>query len=179
MQQLHHSFTHSEKLQNHMRCIYKHGSLFLVRNNCLLYHAAIPLNEDGSFTEVNIDGKTYKGRALMERLDQLIRRAYFGHEGSDEKSKALDYMWYLWCGPYSPLYNKDKMTTFERYFIKDEQLAKEEKALTTSSPTTPTPATTLCASLDSTPKNHASSTDTSPSAPLTANLRCGRAASVL
>lgn len=127
MQQLHHSFTHSEKLQNHMRCIYKHGSLFLVRNNCLLYHAAIPLNEDGSFTEVNIDGKTYKGRALMERLDQLIRRAYFGHEGSDEKSKALDYMWYLWCGPYSPLYNKDKMTTFERYFIKDEQLAKEEK----------------------------------------------------
>lgn len=127
MQQLHHSFTHSEKLQNHMRCIYKHGSLFLVRNNCLLYHAAIPLNEDGSFTEVNIDGKKYKGRALMERIDQLIRRAYFGPEGTDEKSKALDYMWYLWCGPDSPLYNKDKMTTFERYFIKDEQLIKEEK----------------------------------------------------
>ncbi len=127
MQQLYHSFTHSEKLQNHMRCIYKHGSLFLVRNNCLLYHAAIPLNEDGSFTEVNIDGKKYKGRALMERIDQLIRRAYFGPEGTDEKSKALDYMWYLWCGPDSPLYNKDKMTTFERYFIKDEQLIKEEK----------------------------------------------------
>lgn len=127
MQQLYHSFTHSEKLQNHMRCIYKHGSLFLVRNNCLLYHAAIPLNEDGSFTEINIDGKKYKGRALMERIDQLIRRAYFGPEGTDEKSKALDYMWYLWCGPDSPLYNKDKMTTFERYFIKDEQLIKEEK----------------------------------------------------
>ncbi len=127
MQQLHHSFTHSEKLQNHMRCIYKHGSLFLVRNNCLLYHAAIPLNADGTFTEVNIDGKKYKGRALMERIDQLIRRAYFGPDGTDEKSKALDYMWYLWCGPDSPLYNKDKMTTFERYFIKDEQLIKEEK----------------------------------------------------
>lgn len=127
MTQLYHSFTRSEKLQNHLRCIYKHGSLFLVRNNCLLYHAAIPLNHDGTFKKVEIQGKIYEGRALMERFDQIIRTAYFGKPGSDEQKLALDYMWYLWCGPDSPLFNKDKMTTFERYFIKDERLIKEEK----------------------------------------------------
>ncbi len=127
MMQLSHSFTSSEKLQNHMRCIYKHGSLFLVRNNCLLYHAAIPLNADGTFKEVKIKGEKFSGRRLMERFDQIIRKAYFGKIGSEEKSLALDYMWYLWCGPDSPLYNKDKMTTFERYFIQDKELTKEEK----------------------------------------------------
>lgn len=127
MTQLYHSFTRSERLQNHLRCLYKHGSLFLVRNNCLLYHAAIPLNSDGTFKEVLVDGKMYKGRQLMERLDQIIRTAYFGRVESADTHVALDYMWYLWCGPDSPLYNKDKMTTFERYFIGDEKLSKEEK----------------------------------------------------
>jgi len=127
MTQLYHSFTRSEKLQNHLRCLYKHGSLFLVRNNCLLYHAAIPLEADGSFKEVTVDGKKYKGRQLMERLDQMIRTAYFGRVESPDTHVALDYMWYLWCGPDSPLYNKDKMTTFERYFVGDEKLIKEEK----------------------------------------------------
>ncbi|MCQ2251215.1 MAG: fructose-1,6-bisphosphatase [Bacteroidales bacterium] len=127
MTQLYHSFTRSEKLQNHLRCLYKHGSLFLVRNNCLMYHAAIPLNPDGSFEEVSVDGKKYKGRQLMERIDQIIRTAYFGRIESADTHTALDYMWYLWCGPKSPLYNKDKMTTFERYFIGDEKLCREEK----------------------------------------------------
>ena len=127
MLQLSHSFTSSEKLQNHMRCIYKHGSLFLVRNNCLLYHAAIPLNADGTFKTVEIDGGKYSGRKLMERFDKMIRTAYFAQYGSQEKQLALDYMWYLWCGPDSPLYNKDKMTTFERYFIQDKELCREEK----------------------------------------------------
>ena len=63
----------------------------------------------------------------MERFDQVIRTAYFAEKHSDEKQTALDYMWYLWCGPDSPLYNKDKMTTFERYFIDDEQIIKENK----------------------------------------------------
>ncbi len=127
MKQLHHSFTTSEKMQKHLRCFYHHGSLFLVRNNCLLYHAAIPLNNDGTFKEVEIDGQKYKGKALMERIDQIVRIAYFGQHGSEEHSSAIDYMWYLWCGPDSPLYNKDKMTTFERYFIGDEELCKEVK----------------------------------------------------
>ncbi len=125
--QLARSFRRSEKLQKHLRCLYQHGSLFLVRNNCLLYHAAIPLEADGSFQAVKIAGETLKGRALMERIDREIRQAYYATHDSSTQQRALDYMWYLWCGPCSPLYNKDKMTTFERYFIDDKTLYKETK----------------------------------------------------
>lgn len=125
MSQLSRSFRKSEKLQRHLRCLYQHGSLFLVRNGFLLYHAAIPLNEDGSFTEVDVCGQRVSGRALMERTDEVIRQAYYGR--GEEKQNALDYMLYLWQGAASPLYNKDKMTTFERYFIADKELQKEKK----------------------------------------------------
>lgn len=125
MGQLARSFRMSEKMQRHLRRLYQHGSLFLVRNGFLLYHAAIPLNADGSFTTINVCGKQVSGRALMERIDEVVRTAYYG-TGS-EKNNALDYMLYLWQGAHSPLYNKDKMTTFERYFIADEALWKERK----------------------------------------------------
>ena len=125
MGQLARSFRMSEKMQRHLRRLYQHGSLFLVRNGFLLYHASIPLNADGSFTTVNVCGKQVSGRALMERIDEVVRTAYYG-TGS-EKDNALDYMLYLWQGAQSPLYNKDKMTTFERYFIADEALWKERK----------------------------------------------------
>ena len=125
MTQLERSFRKSEKMQRHLKMMYQHGSLFLVRNGFLLYHAAIPLNEDGSFMEVDVCGKRVKGRALMERIDEVIRQAYYGK--GKEKDNALDYMLYLWCGEGSPLYNKDKMTTFERYFIKDKELDAEKK----------------------------------------------------
>ena len=125
MTQLERSFRKSEKMQRHLKMLYQHGSLFLVRNGFLLYHAAIPLNEDGSFMEVDVCGKRVKGRALMERIDEVIRQAYYGK--GKEKDNALDYMLYLWCGEGSPLYNKDKMTTFERYFIKDKELDAEKK----------------------------------------------------
>ncbi len=131
MSGLAHSFRQSERLQKHLRCLYEHGSLFLVRNNCLLYHAAIPMNADGTFTEVEVCGERVKGKALMQRIDSVIREAYYGDptpEVPKEKiSPALDYLWYLWCGPHSPLYNKDRMTTFERYFIADEATWKETK----------------------------------------------------
>lgn len=127
MDQLLHSFRHSERLQKHLRCLYQHGSLFLTRNNCLLYHAAIPLNGDGSFKEVEVRGKKYKGRELMENIDQVIREAYFAPVGTALRNDSLDYMWYLWCGADSPLYHKDKMTTFERYFIADKETYKEVK----------------------------------------------------
>lgn len=131
MSGLAHSFRQSERLQKHLRCLYKHGSLFLVRNNCLLYHAAIPLNADGSFAEVNVCGEKVKGKALMERIDAIVRQAYYGDPypevPKENLSPALDYLWYLWCGPQSPLYNKDRMTTFERYFIADEDTWKETK----------------------------------------------------
>ncbi|MBQ4391009.1 MAG: fructose-1,6-bisphosphatase [Paludibacteraceae bacterium] len=125
MTQLKRSFTKSEKMQKHLKLLYQHGSLFLVRNGFLLYHAAIPLNEDGTFTEVDVCGQRVSGKALMERIDEIVRRAYYGH--GKEKDEALDYMLYLWCGAGSPLFNKDKMTTFERYFIKDKELEKEKK----------------------------------------------------
>ena len=125
MNQLWRSFRKSEKMQRHLRMLYEHGSLYLVRNGFLLYHAAIPLNADGSFTEADVCGKRVSGKALMDRTEAVIRQAYYG-EGK-AKENALDYMLYLWEGEFSPLYNKDRMTTFERYFISDKASHEEKK----------------------------------------------------
>lgn len=125
MQQLARSFRKSEKVQKHLRMLYQHGSLYLVRNSFLLYHAAIPLCDDGSFMEVDVCGVRAKGKALMDRIDRVVRQAYFGK--GQEKADALDYMLYLWCGYGSPLYHKDKMSTFERYFIGVPELEHERK----------------------------------------------------
>ena len=125
MNQLARSFRKSEKMQRHLRMLYEHGSLYLVRNGFLLYHAAIPLNADGSFTEADVCGKRVSGKALMERTDAIIRQAYYGT--GKAKQDALDYMLYLWEGEFSPLYNKDKMTTFERYFLSDKTAHEEKK----------------------------------------------------
>lgn len=127
MEAILHSFRRSAEMQKHLRLLYQHGSLYLVRNNMLLFHAAIPLNEDGSFQEVLVDGKMVKGKAMMDAVDQVIREAYFAPEGSKLKQDSLDYMMYLWQGPDSPLFNKDKMTTFERYFVADKELYTEKK----------------------------------------------------
>ena len=125
MEQLARSFRKSEKVQKHLRMLYQHGSLYLVRNNFLLYHAAIPLCDDGSLMEVDVCGVRAKGKALMDRIDRVVRQAYFGK--GQEKADALDYMLYLWCGYGSPLYHKDKMSTFERYFIGVPELEHERK----------------------------------------------------
>ncbi len=125
MNQLARSFRKSEKMQRHLRLLYEHGSLYLVRNDFLLYHAAIPLNADGSFSEAEVFGKRVSGKALMDRTDEIIRQAYYGV--GQTKQNALDYLLYLWEGEFSPLYNKDKMTTFERYFIADKAPQEEKK----------------------------------------------------
>lgn len=125
MQQLARSFRKSEKAQKHLRMLYQHGGLYLVRNGFLLYHAAIPLCDDGSLMEVDVCGVRAKGKALMDRIDRVVRQAYFGK--GQEKADALDYMLYLWCGYGSPLYHKDKMSTFERYFIGVPELEHECK----------------------------------------------------
>lgn len=125
MEQLARSFRKSKRLQAHLRCLYQHGSLFLCHNNFLLYHAAIPMTSDGDFAEVDVCGKRVKGRALMERVDEVVRDAYYGRGKTPTAADSLDYMWYLWCGEGSPLYNKDKMTTFERYFIDNKEVQKE------------------------------------------------------
>ena len=122
-----HSFESSEKLKKHMRCFFRHGSMYQVCNSNLLFHASVPMNPDGTFKEVSILGKTYKGRALLDRVDQLIRTAYFKTGDQEEVEYASDYIWYLWGGKDSPLFDKSKMATFERAFIEDPETHKEEK----------------------------------------------------
>lgn len=122
-----HNFMHSEILRKHMRCIYANGSLYLVRNSNLLYHGSVPLNPDGSFKNVMIRGKEYAGKKLFDKVDQIIRQAYFEEVMSKEKRYCLDFMWYLWCGPSSPPFDKERMATFERYFIADKETHKEKK----------------------------------------------------
>ena len=127
IEKIHASFINSEKLRKHMRCLFTYGGMYLVCNSNLLYHASIPLNEDGSFRRVSIAGKEYWGRRLLEKVDQLVRTAYFGEEGDEKHSFAKDYVWYLWCGPDAPSFDKDKMATFERYFLTDKDIQRETK----------------------------------------------------
>ena len=124
---LHHSFRISEKLQKHIRCLLSHGCMYGIFNGNLLFHASIPLNEDGSLKEVALNGKKYKGRELLHHIGMYIRTAFQNDVSKTERQKARDYFWYLWCGPDSPLYDKNRMTTFERYFLADNSLYHEEK----------------------------------------------------
>lgn len=122
-----HSFLVSDKLQSHIRVMISHGAIYGVYNGNLLYHASMPLNQDGTLREVAIAGETFTGKKLFERVNTLVRAAFNDDSDSDEKSFAVDYFWYLWCGPDSPLFDKSKMATFERYFIDDPLTHKETK----------------------------------------------------
>ena len=121
------SFLRSEKLQNHVKFLYEKGSIYLTFNNNLLYHGCIPMNSDGTFTEVTLFGETVSGKSLMDKAEQLARDGYFAKNGSKEKEYGKDFLWFLWCGCYSPVYGKNKMTSFERYFIDDESTWVEIK----------------------------------------------------
>jgi fructose-1,6-bisphosphatase class 3 len=128
MSKLVHSFLISEKLQKHIRLLLQHGSMYAVYNNNLLFHASLPLNDDGSLKEVEVlPGQYYKGKELMETIEMLVRTAFQADADTEEKTNAIDYFLYLWCGPNSPLFDKSKMATFERYFIEDKKTHKEEK----------------------------------------------------
>ncbi len=128
MQRLRHSFTVNEKLHKHIRLMLSHGSLYTVINDNLLFHASIPLNDDGSLKEVELyDGQKFSGRELMERTEQIIRSAFQSDSEPQEKAFAIDYFLYLWCGRDSVLFDKSKMATFERYFLTDKTTYKEEK----------------------------------------------------
>ncbi|MBQ9356579.1 MAG: fructose-1,6-bisphosphatase [Prevotella sp.] len=127
MKKLHHSFRVSEKLRKHIRTILSHGCMYNICNQNLLFHASVPLNEDGSLKQVCILGKEYSGRQLMEYIGQLIRAAFQNDTPADTKAYAKDYFLYLWCGKDSPLFDKSKMATFERYFLSDRDTFHEEK----------------------------------------------------
>ena len=128
MDKINHSFQVSEKLHKHIRLLLQHGCMYAVFNNNLLFHASIPLDEDGKLKEVEIiPGTTCSGKDLLYNTGMLIRSAFQTDSTPEERNYAIDYFLYLWCGPDSPLFDKSKMATFERYFIDDKETHTEEK----------------------------------------------------
>lgn len=125
MNSLEASILNSEKLQKHIRFLYSHGALYMKANGNLMYHGCIPMTPEGEFEEVTLNGVTTKGKALMDYLDDEVRKAYFSPSESEETGRLGDLMWYLWLGGKSPLFGKNKMTTFERLFITDKASHKE------------------------------------------------------
>lgn len=128
MKKLHHSFRVSEKLQRHIKTILSHGCMYAIYNNNLLFHASVPMNEDGTLKEVEImPGVTCSGHILMKKVGMMIRSAFAYDTPMEEKRYAKDYFMYLWCGKDSCLFDKAKMATFERYFLAEKETHVEEK----------------------------------------------------
>ncbi len=121
------SFTHSERLQRHNTFLFTNGNSYLTYNGNLLFHGCLPLKNDGSFEGISFNGRLMAGKELMDYLDYTVTQAYYAPKGSMKKKEAVDFLWYLWCGPKSPMFGKDKMATFERYFVDDEDLKKENQ----------------------------------------------------
>jgi fructose-1,6-bisphosphatase class 3 len=127
MERLRQAFTRCDKLQKDVRFLFSKGGLYKVYNSNLLYHGCVPLDEEGNFLKVNVFGKEYSGKALYDILDTYARRGYYASRESGDKAKGEDILWYIWTGPNSPVFGKDKMTTFERYFIEDKETHVETK----------------------------------------------------
>ena len=128
---LHQSFTSSEKLRSHIRSLLRHGCMYNIVNHNLLYHASIPLTADGNLKEVEIGpGEKLKGKELLYQTGMKIRAAFQMNndiQTAEEHQDAIDFFLYLWCGPDSPLFDKSKMATFERYFLTEKETHHEEK----------------------------------------------------
>ncbi|MCK4551966.1 MAG: fructose-1,6-bisphosphatase [Tenericutes bacterium] len=116
-------FLHNEMLQKHAGYLMQNGSMYLIYNNNLLFHADIPLTSNKKFLKQEIDGKMYFGRSLFEIFEQKIRHAYLNRYGKDNFDS--DYFMLLWQGAASPLFGKHAMKTFERYFIKEKEARVE------------------------------------------------------
>jgi fructose-1,6-bisphosphatase-3 len=128
MEKLHHSFRVSEKLQKHMKMLLSHGCMYTICNQNLLFHASCPLNDDGSLKEVTLyNDEKYSGQELMHNIGMLVRAAFESDTEQQLRHFARDYFLYLWCGKDSPLFDKSKMATFERYFLTDKTTYKEDK----------------------------------------------------
>lgn len=121
------SFKKSERLQQHVRFLFSKGSMYLTYNGNLLYHGCIPMNADGTLKHFTLDGKDHGPKEFMDRLERLARQGYFAKNDPEKKLHGMDTMWYLWSGSQSPLFGKDKMATFERYFIADKETHTEVK----------------------------------------------------
>lgn len=119
------SFLHSEKMQRHMKLLLRKGSMYLIYNQHLLFHGCIPLTSNGEFLPLLLNGETFKGRALLDYLEYHIRQSACSPQITDDFH--TDLLWYVWSGKKSPLFGKEKMTTFERYFILDKETHQENK----------------------------------------------------
>lgn len=126
MMRLKSSFRHCEKLQKHAKFLLKHGSLYRIYNDNLLYHGCVPMDRRGNFTKVNVFGQEYKGKALYDVLESHVRKAFFA-KTQEERDRGRDLIWYLWTAPNSPIYGRHKMATFERYFVDDAKVHHESK----------------------------------------------------
>lgn len=121
------AFENSEKLQRHIRFLYAKGNLYKIFNENLLIHGCVPMNENGEFIEMELDHKKLTGTAYLDYLERIVRQGYFADKNSKDKKYGQDFLWYLWCGKNSPIFCRDVMRTFERYFVKDEEVCKERK----------------------------------------------------
>ncbi|WP_317912405.1 fructose-1,6-bisphosphatase [Carnobacterium maltaromaticum] len=119
------AFKSSERLQKHIAFLFQKGNMYLTYNNNLLLHGCLPLNPDGSFMQMQISGNSYSGKGLLDQFERELRLAYHKKDGT--KEVHLDMLWYLWTGAVSPLFGKNQMTTFERYFVEDEETHIEKK----------------------------------------------------
>lgn len=126
MRGLRQAFLNCEKLQRHVRFLYSKGGLYKIYNGNLLYHGCMPMEEEGSFASVEICGKEYSGKALYDILEYHARRGYYAKDEA-ERAMGQDLMWYIWSGKGSPVFGKDKMATFERYFVEEKETHEERK----------------------------------------------------
>ncbi len=126
LEKLKNGFIKCEKLQEHIRFLYRKGGLYKTYNNNLLFHGCVPLDENGQLKEVLLYGKKYKGKALYDALEKMLRQGYYAIDPK-EKKRGMDMLWFTWCHANSPVFGKDKMATFERYFVDDKGLHAEKK----------------------------------------------------
>ncbi len=122
MDRLTESFIHSPSLNNHINFLFSKGEMYTVFNNNLLFHGCIPMNEDGTFKKVQFLGKELAGKAYFDEINEAVNKAYM-----TKQEELIDIMWFLWLSPESPFFGKDKMATFESYFVKDAKAHKENK----------------------------------------------------
>lgn len=121
------SFKNSEKLQRHIQFLYSKGNIYKVFNDNLLIHGCVPMDSAGEFVKVNINGKELKGKEYLDYVEKIARQGYFEPEGSEKRENGKDFLWYLWCGKNSPIFCKDKMKTFERYYLNNKETWEEIK----------------------------------------------------
>ena len=127
MDKLCQSFTESERLARHVRFLYANGSVYKIENHNLLFHGAIPFDENGQLAKVFMDGQNYCGREFMDYCERMARQGYFAPLGSEARRKGQDFLWYLWCGRRSPIFGRYKMANFEHFFLDEEESYAEQK----------------------------------------------------